>query len=233
MKVSNFSLAVMVPLSFPWVPSSFFHSFVQMEKPDFHYIYADSTGPIHELRNNLVEKALALNCTNGIMMDIDQVYHPRTIPQLLSHKLPIVHALVHRRYVPFDSLMLRKVEIDENTSGYESIDDWEPNSLVEVDACGGGCVMYDMDVFRKMPYPWFRNDKQADPSLPPIGEDIGFCQDLKNAGYRIYVDTSVPAGHLATLIITTATNRLYRACKSSQAAKEALKIDTHKESVPC
>jgi hypothetical protein len=228
MKVSNFSLAICIPLSFPWVPSSFFHSFVQMEKPDFNYIYADSTGPIHELRNNLVEKALSMNCTHAIFMDVDQVYHPKTIPQLLSHKIPVVHALVHRRYVPFDSLMLRKVEIDINTSGYESIDEWKDGELVEVDACGGGCGMYNMDVFRKMPYPWFRNDKQTDRSLPPIGEDIGWCMDLKEAGYRIFVDTSVPAGHLATMIINTATNRLYRACKSAQAAKEALRIDNAK-----
>lgn len=227
MKISNFHLGILFPLSFPWVPSSFFHSFVMMEKPDFTYIHADN-GPIHALRNNLVEKALSMGCTHGMMCDVDQVYHQKTIPQLLSHKLPIVHALVHRRYIPFDSLMLKKIDIDENTSGYVPIDDWEENSLVEVDACGGGCVMYDMDVFRKMPYPWFRDDKPVPAGAPPIGEDIGWCQDLKEAGYRIFVDTSVPAGHLATMVISTATNRLYRACKSAQAAKEALRIDNVK-----
>jgi len=60
----------------------------------------------------------------------------------------------------------------------------------------------------------------------PIGEDIALSQDLKDLGYKLYVDTSVPAGHLANLIINTATNRLYRACKSAQAAKEALRIDS-------
>jgi hypothetical protein len=222
MKITNFSLAIMVPLSFPWVPSSFFHSFVHMEKPDYIYINADN-GPIHELRNNLVEKALAMGCTHGIMMDTDQVYHPKTIPQLLSHKLPIVHALVHRRYPPFDSLMLKEVVLGENISKYESIDEWEDGELVEVDACGGGCAMYDMEVFKKMPYPWYKNVKQANGM--PIGEDIKFAQDAKEAGYKIFVDTSVPAGHLATMIINTATNRLYRACKSAQAAKQALRVD--------
>ena len=226
-KPSVFRLGIGIPLSFPWVPSSFFHSFVLMERPDFIFLHADN-GPISGLRNNLVQKALAEGCTHLIMMDVDQVYHPQTITRLLSHRLPIVGALVHRRYPPFDSLMLKMVEIDEKFNGYESIDDWEDGSLVEVDATGGGCLMFDIQVFRKLPYPWFRDDKQPNPELPPIGEDIGFCQDLKAAGYKIFVDTSVPAGHLTSLIVNTATNRLYRACKESQAAKQALRIDNAK-----
>lgn len=225
MRLSNQHLCIGIPLSFPWVPSSFFHSFIQMEKPDFTYVYADSTGPIHELRNNIVQGALSAGATKLLMCDVDQVYHPQTVTKLLSHNLPVVGALVHRRYVPFDSLMLKLVEIDEMTNGYVSIDEWEPNSLVEVDAMGGGCTMFDMEVFKKLPYPWYRSDKPVPVGSSPIGEDIALFQDLKDLGYRLYVDTSVPAGHLATMIISTATNRLYRACKSAQAAKEALRID--------
>ena len=219
MKISNLHLAIGIPLSFPWVPSSFFHSFVQMDRPTFTYIHAEN-GPIHELRNNLVTEALRIGATHLIMMDVDQVYHPQTITRLLSHRLPIVGALVHRRYPPFDSLMLKTVEIDERRNGYVSIDEWKDGELMEVDATGGGCLLFNMEVFRKMPRPWFRAEKNPDGT--PIGEDIGLCQDLKAAGYRIFVDTSVPAGHLATMIISTATNRLYRAMKNKQAAKAAL-----------
>jgi len=218
LKISNFSLAIGIPLSFPFIPSSFFHSFALMEKPDYVYIHADN-GPIHELRNNIVERALAENASHLIMMDIDQVYHPRTIPQLLSRRLPAVGALVHRRYPPFDSLMLREREVNSRLSVYESVDEWEAGELVEVDATGAGCLMFEMSVFRKMPYPWFRNDKEVPKGMPPIGEDIGFCQDLKAAGYKIFVDTSVPAGHLTTMIVNTATNRLYRCAKSEQQKK--------------
>jgi hypothetical protein len=216
MKISNMKLAVMVPLSFPHVPASFFHSFVLMEKPDFIYIHADN-GPIHALRNNCVERALSEGCTHGIFMDTDQVYHPLTITRLLSHRLPVVGALVHRRYPPFDSLMLRVIE-GPQFNRYDSIDEWKEGELVEVDATGGGCLMFDMQVFRKMPRPWFRDDK-APEGLPPIGEDIGFCQDLKAAGYKIFVDTSVPAGHLTTMIVNRQTNRLYRAMKGEQQKK--------------
>ena len=224
MNVSNLRLAIGIPLTFPWVPSSFFHSFIQMEKPDFTYIYEDSTGPIHALRNSIVEKALQAGATKLLMCDIDQVYHPKTVTKLLAHRLPIVGALVHRRYMPFDSLMMKIVPINEMTDGLKSIDEWEEDELVEVDATGTGCIMYDMDVFRKMPKPWYK-------SVRGTGEDFGFCQDLKKAGYKIFVDTSVPAGHLATMVINTATSRLYRSMKTAQqkkAADVALGVDNKK-----
>jgi len=155
-----------------------------------------------------------------MMCDVDQVYHPKTITRLLSHNLPVVGALVHRRYPPFDSLMLKMVKTDEVRNAYVPIDEWKDGSLVEVDATGGGCLMFNMEVFRKLPRPWFKMQKNPDGST--IGEDIGFCMELKKAGYRIFVDTSVPAGHLTTLIVNTATSRLYQAMKNKEAAEAAL-----------
>lgn len=212
--ISNQHLAIGIPCTFPTVPTSFFYSFVHLERPDFTFIHADN-GPIDTLRNDIVEKALAIGATSLIMMDVDMVYDPKTIKRLLSHNLPIVGALCFRRYPPFDSIMLRLKD-----GGYQSVDEWEEDELVEVDATGAGCLMFDMAVFRKMPYPWFRFQKNPDTGAV-IGEDIGFCQDLKAAGYNIFVDTSVPSGHLTTMIVNRATNNLYRAMKTEQQKKAA------------
>lgn len=214
MRISNEKLVIGIPCSFPMVPVSFFYSFLYMERPDFVLVHADN-GPIDTLRNDIVEKALSLSATRLIMMDVDMLYHPKTITTLLSHRLPIVGALCFRRYPPFDSIMLKIVEIDEKTNGYESINEWEEESLQEVDATGAGCIMYDMNIFRKMPRPWFRFQKHPDSGMV-IGEDIGFCQDLKAAGYRIFVDTSVPADHLTTMAVNRHTNKLYENMKLRQ-----------------
>jgi hypothetical protein len=230
MRISNQNLAIGIPLSFPWVPASFFHSFIHMDRPSFTYLHADNGGAA-ALRNDLVKKAFEVGATHLMMCDTDQVYHPKTVTSLLSHKLPVVAALVHRRYPPFDSLMLKKVETNDEYDRYDSIDDWEEGELVEVDATGGGCTMFDMSVFKKLPYPWYRDDK-APAGAPPIGEDIALFQDLKAIGYRIFVDTSVPAGHLTTLIVNTATNKLYRAMKTAEqkrAVAAALEINKQSE----
>ena len=209
MKISNLNLVIGVPCSFPTVPVSFFYSFVHLDRPDFTFIHADN-GPIDTLRNDIVQSSLSLGATKLIMLDVDMIYHPKTITILLGRKLPIVGALCFRRYPPFDSIMLRG-----DVKGYIPVDEWEPDELVEVDATGAGCIMYDVDVFRKMPFPWFkfRHDPETGAG---IGEDIGFCQDLRAAGYRIFVDTSVPADHLATIAINEKTNRLWRTIKTKE-----------------
>lgn len=210
MNISNQRLGIGIPCTFPFIPSSFFYSYAFMEKPDHIFIHADN-GPIDTLRNDIVEKALKEGCTHLIMMDVDQTYPVNTIPRLLSHNLPIVGCRVHRRYPPFDSLMLKIKEIDDRTNSYDSVDDWEEGELLEVDATGAGCLMFNMEVFRKLPYPWFKFRKQPGGGI--VGEDIGFCQDLKAAGYKIFVDTSLECGHLATMIVNRKTNLLYRSMK--------------------
>ena len=206
---SETRLAIGIPCSFPTVPFSFFKSFVMMEKPDYVLI-TKTNGPIDVIRNDIVEKALAEDATHLLMCDVDQIYHPKTIPQLLSHNLPIVGAVVHRRYPPFDSIILRLID-----GRYESYDDWEEGELVECDAVGAGCLMFNMDIFKQLPYPWFKFQKNPENGMI-IGEDVGLCQDLKALGYRIFVDTSVPAGHLTTMVINRKTHLLWRSMKQKE-----------------
>lgn len=211
MKISNQHLAIGVPCDFPFIPSSFFYSFVMMDKPSFTFIHKDN-GHLDDLRNDIVEKALVENCTHLLMCDVDQIYPKDTVTKLLSHKLPIVGAKVHRRYPPFDPIMLRAIE-----DKYQTIDDYKNGDLVSVDATGTGCILYEMSIFKKLPYPWYKFRKQ--PNGATVGEDIGLCQDLKSAGYDIFVDTSIKVGHLSTMIINDATYNLYRAMKLSQEKK--------------
>jgi hypothetical protein len=109
---------------------------------------------------------------------------------------------------------------------YEFGGEWNPDGLIECDATGTGCLMFEMSVFRKMPRPWFKFRTDEKNGMP-IGEDIGFCQDLKEAGYRVFVDCTVPAGHLATMVINRNTHLLYRAMKAKQneAILTALEAD--------
>lgn len=215
MEPSNIKLAIGFPLSFPFVPAPFLETIMTIERPDFLFLQAFN-GPIDEMRNDLVERALYANCTHLIMMDTDMTYHQQTLSKLLGHNLDVVGALCYRRYPPFDPLMYRGT-INE----YFTITDWLPGDLVEVDATGTGCLMFKTDVFRKMPAPWFHFRKNPDEQKGgKVGEDIGFCYDLRQAGYKIYVDTTIPAGHLTTLVVNDHTWRLYRRAKELEEARK-------------
>jgi hypothetical protein len=213
--ISNTRLAIGIPCNWNYVPLSFFTSFTLMDKPSYQFITADNGG-IETLRNDIVQKAQSLDVNRLIMLDVDQVYGTDTITKLLRHKHPVVGGLVHRRYPPFDEIMLKA-----NSNGqYNPIEDYEPGSLVSVDATGTGCIMYDMKIFDELEYPYFKFRKNPDNGLI-IGEDVGLCQDLKALGYDIYVDTSVKIGHLSTMIVNDATHRLYKEMKCKQETKNA------------
>jgi hypothetical protein len=81
-------------------------------------------------------------------------------------------------------------------------------------------MLYSMEVFENIPAPWYQNKSNiVDGSDKPIGEDIGFCSELRKAGYRIFVDTSIPAGHLSEMEITEGTWKLYRYMKEAEKKK--------------
>lgn len=214
MKISNFSLAIGIPCSFPSVPIDFFRSFALMEKPSYTLIIK-TNGPIDTLRNDIIEKAMAERCTHVLMLDIDQVYPVDTIPKLLSHNVSVVNAMVPRRYPPFDPIMLQLTSEGYKPMGYG---DWEDGELVEVDATGTGCILYNLEVFKKIPYPWFEFKKHAESGLV-IGEDIGMCQKLQAAGYKIYVDTSVEIGHLSTIVVNKSMHKLWCAMRMAKEEK--------------
>jgi len=182
-----------------------------MQKPDWVYFRAN-TGSIEEMRNEIVKSAMASACSHLIMMDADQVYPPETIPRLLSHNLPVVGALVHRRWPPFDPIIY-KGEINS----YVGIEEWEKDSLIEVDATGTGCILYSMEVFENTQKPWFQSRSNiVDSANHPIGEDIGFCSELRKSGYKIFVDTSITIGHLSEIEITDGTWKLYKKMKEAE-----------------
>lgn len=204
-KLSNFKLGIGFPCSWSHIPFPTFMSLMVMERPDFVAIPA-TNGPIDGLRNAIVEDALALGCSHLLMPDLDQTYPHDLIPRLLAHRLPVVGAMVHRRYPPFDPLVFK-----HDGNGHVAIEEWENGELIEVSRTGTGCLLFDMKIFRELPRPWFRFRNLEDGST--VGEDFGLCDDLNAAGYKVHVDSSIKCGHLSTLEVTEATWELYKCLK--------------------
>ena len=140
------------------------------------------------------------------MLNTDQVYPSDTLPKLKSHKKDICGVWVQRRYPPFDPIFLRR---DNGNGKYRRIPDEESFSgkLVEVDATGTGALFFNMEIFDKIEEPWFKVLNNPDGR---VGEDIYFCAKAKEAGFQIFVDTSIEVDHLSTIAIN---RRLYELFK--------------------
>lgn len=201
-------LGIGLPLTDVKVHTQFFTSFTCMEKPNFSLYLPQFPGQIDQVRNGLVRQALAEDCTHLLMMDTDQIYPSNTLTKLLSHDVDACGVLVHRRYPPFAPICYRG-----EVGRYKYVDDEEMFSgdLIPVDATGCGCILYNTKVFRDIPSPWFEIQTKQDGT--PVGEDIAFCQKMRDAGFGIHIDTSIAVGHLTTMEVNRSTYEIFKALR--------------------
>ena len=192
-EVSNVKIAIGLPLSWDYVPFDYMASILPQFFREGMVFVRSVRGRIDEMRNQIASTAMANGCTHVIFTDADHRFHPRTFETLVKHDLPIVGALCYMRYPPYEPVMFKG-----EPGKYEIIEKWD-DDLVEVDATGAGCLCVKAEVFQKMKYPWFEFTPNPRPGFPVVGEDVSFCHKAKQLGYRIYVDTTIVATHLATL----------------------------------
>ena len=207
-------VAVGFPLVDDMVPVQFFTSFACMEKPDQYTLLVPQfphgpwTGSLADARNSLVQQALDEGCSHLLMLDTDQIYPTDTLKKLMSHGKDVCGVRVHRRWMPFDPIFLRG-----DIGTYQSVPDDEMYSgdLIQVDATGTGCLLFDMDVFLKVNQPWFEFTMKDG---KPVGEDILFCSKARKEGVNIFIDTSIEVGHLTTMVVN---KTLHQICKTMNA----------------
>lgn len=209
----GFKLAIGFPLVDNTVPVQFFTSFACMEKPSEYTLLMPEFphGPwgsnIADARNSLIMQAQAEGASHLLMCDTDQIYPPDTLTKLLAHNVDICGVRVHSRWMPFSPVFYRG-----SLGQYKFIPDEEMYSgeVVEIDATGTGCLLLNMRIFDELKPPWFQFTMHRD---RPVGEDIYFCSQARQAGFKIFVDTSIAVGHMTTLTINQEFHKLCKTLK--------------------
>jgi len=207
-------LGICWPLTNTIVYADFAASYAMLEKPGHAFYIPESAnqsdidgGPVQRdmdtVKNSLVRSALDDGMTHLLTMDTDQVYLTRDmIPRMLSHEKQIVAARVHRRYPPFDPIMLEVLTDRNGEKKYKTMDfektceAVKAGALVRVDNTGTGCVLYDTAVFLAIDDPWYEFRVYADGTKSSC--DCTFHEKCVDAGIEIYVDAGVEVLHMTT-----------------------------------
>ena len=214
MDFTNINLLIGLPLSWEYIPRAFFESWIGFfskfveNKIKFGVMIGDR-GRQDDQRNSIIHEVLkhGNEYSHILFLDCDHRFPSDTIVKLLSHNKPIVSGLSFRRMEPFDPVIFNwNDEVEE----YKNITEWGKD-LIEVDATGGACLLIELDVFRKMEFPWFefytgydRNGRKV-----RISEDLYFCKKAKELGYKIYVDPTCQNKHLGSLEVDIDTWKNY------------------------
>jgi GT2 family glycosyltransferase len=131
-------------------------------------------------------------------LDDDMTFEPDVLANLLARDVEAVVPLTTSRKPPVYPVALRAVWEHD---GYVPIalDEEAPTGteLVEIDACGWAGLLVRRSAIDKLGDP---------PYLPPerfedtwnmrYGSDVLFCERLRAAGVKLYVDTSQRMGHI-------------------------------------
>lgn len=134
-------------------------------------------------------------------IDSDITFSNEQFQALLDHKLDIVSGI----YVYTSQNDTLACGVWENKAypsvepdTLESLKNRNRNSkgLLEVDYCGFGFILIKKGVFESMQYPWFRPlIFEIDEARDQMTDDLGWCYQIKEIGYNIYVDPEIRVKH--------------------------------------
>ena len=162
-------------------------------------------------RNKIAKLAQNLQADYLMMVDGDVTPKPDALLNMLSHGVDVVSGFYMHRCSDTNATTERTCVcklVDDSGKPYfyyplES--EWTAaelrdlreagENLVQIHGGGMGCVLINTQVFDQLPYPWF--DWVNYPgNIGMLSEDLYFCEQLRNEGIPIYVDTRCSCGHL-------------------------------------
>lgn len=169
--------------------------------PDPYDIMWSTTGRILTpyAREQLAERAVQAGADYLCMLDDDMVIYTDQmdiLERLIARKVDIVAPLAFTRNPPHNPVMYDlKTGFEPGTKrrfqkAYH-IRNYPKGELVQVDAVGFGMVLIDMKVVKALKNPRFMTTNGS-------GEDIWFCINAGEAGFNVFMDTSLKLGHLGS-----------------------------------
>lgn len=142
---------------------------------------------IHVMRQDLAQNALLRDADYMLWLDTDMRFPKDALVRLLMHRVPLVGINYAHRKTPTDFVAIKKRGgKDEPATKLWTTD--ESTGLEEVDAIGFGLVLMQTGLLGHLgPPPWFRNDYNGE-LCRFMGEDVYFCERVRQAGIKILVD---------------------------------------------
>lgn len=154
---------------------------IAYSKYDWHIIVSTRGYNTSENRNYIAAQSVKNNCDYLFFVDDDMVIPPNTVDKLLAHNKDIIGGIYLTKY--------------ENPKPVVEYLDEKKDGLFEVKAIGTGCMLIKTDVFRKLPQPWFKYEWYPN-GMVKRSHDWIFCEDARNAGYKIWADSTLKIGHI-------------------------------------
>lgn len=187
-------------------------------------------------RNRIVEGAVSSGAKYLLMLDDDMVVdiegasrpseRYEFLRKMIAHmeadeKLGICGALYFQRGGEYHPVAM--FSEPEKGRYYWMRDEQIRHELQPVDVAGGGILLIRMEVFNRIPSPWFEPEMQVDG--PSRGTDVQICEKVRAAGWTVKIDSSIELGHVSSRReVVTSANR-HKARSAGNELTERVQAD--------
>ena len=138
----------------------------------------DTTTPLQTSRENLVGAALNGEFSHIFFIDADVIVPYNAFEILARKKKDIINGVYFQSCEPYNVVAKKDGKLL----------DVQANQLYEVDYCGLGCSLIKTSVFEKVQRPYFKFENDE-------GEDVYFFRKCRDAGFKVFLDSSVVCRH--------------------------------------
>ncbi len=147
-------------------------------------------------RNMLVKKAIEEDCTHILFIDADHMVNVDMLPCLLGNmeKADVVSGLVVKK----DGEGQQVGFLERHDGKFFQIALPSDGLSYEVCRCAFGCTLINLDVFKDIEKPYFKDliRRDSEGKLQQHRSDMEFCKEVIKNGGKIRIDTRVKIGHL-------------------------------------
>ena len=158
-----------------------------------------NSGLVYIARDEACSIAINGGYTHVLFIDSDMAFEQKALVKALSHDDDVVTGLYFRRKgnhepVLYKAIDKRQYDLNGHIKyhGYAEVETDIDRDYFQVAGCGCGFMLIKTDVLRKMQkevnISWFE-------PIPGMGEDLSFCQRLKDINVKVMCDTTIKLGH--------------------------------------
>ena len=146
-------------------------------------------------RNEIAKLALRYNFDYVLMIDSDVSVPKETLNKLLECETDIAVGWYYKKRTRTDETVIFDFGKDFNNKNmiYGKIL-MEANNPFDIKGGGLGIALVNVNVFRKMPYPYFKYVIYDNDTI--LSEDLYFCSEARKYGMNIKCNPNVKGNHI-------------------------------------
>jgi len=176
----------------------FVECLMNLVKPCECYYRFGTSGLVFDARDEACSVAINGKYTHVLFIDSDMGFEPGALVKALERDADVVTGLYFKRKDNHEPVLYKAIDKRRYTEdgyvkqhSYAEIETDLNREYFPVEGCGFGFVLLKVDVLKevhKRHLSWFE-------PIPGMGEDLSFCQRLKELNIPIMCDATIGLGH--------------------------------------